>query len=143
MKEPTKEGYKVIFCKLLNTDPSKFNYNDFMKFYIMSLDLWMFSEGTTKGHVIVYDITGVSLGHATRINPLGLKKFLFYLQDALPVRLKGIHYLNTNAFLDMILNMAKPFMKKELVELVRILLVYEITSNNSFINLISWSHDTL
>ena len=95
-----------------------------MKFYNMALDLWMYSEGTMKGHVIVFDINGISFGHAARLNPMGLNKFLFYLQEGLPVKLKGLHYLNTNPVMDIILNMMKPFMKKELMDMVSFFFIF-------------------
>ncbi|XP_014219023.1 alpha-tocopherol transfer protein-like [Copidosoma floridanum] len=116
----TKEGYSVIFAKLIDFDPSKYVYNDNMKFFSMSIDLWMYSHGTIKGHIILVDTSNVAFGHAARINPLGLKKFLYYLQEALPVRLKGLHFMNTNAAMDVILNMMKPFMKKELTEMLHL-----------------------
>lgn len=84
----------------------------------MILDIWLHSEGTTKGHVILADMSGLSLGHVTRLNPLTSKKFMVYLQDALPVRLKGLHFMNSNAALDLMLQMIKPLMKKELTEVV-------------------------
>lgn len=99
-------------------DPSRFNYNECMKFFTMILDLWIYSEGPIKGHVLVFDIAGFSFGHATKLNIGGLRKFLSYLQDALPVRLKSMHYLNTNKLLDMILSMVRPFMKKEILNMV-------------------------
>ena len=84
----------------------------------MLIDLWLYGEGTIKGHIILIDIANVSLGHAARLNPMGLKKFLYYLQEALPVRLKGLHFMNTSSVMDVILNMMKPFMKKELMDMV-------------------------
>ena len=107
-----------MFAKLIDFDASKYVYNDGMKHFNMILDLWLYGEGTMNGHVLLFDVSNVALGHAARISPMGLKKFLFYLQEGLPVRLKGLHFMNTNAAMDVILNMMKPFMKKELINMV-------------------------
>jgi hypothetical protein len=42
------------------------------------------------------------------------------LQEGLPVRLKGIHVLNTQSIVDKIMILVKPFMKKELLSMVNI-----------------------
>ena len=36
----------------------------------------------------------------------------------MPIRLTGIHYVNTVPFINIIMNMMKPFMKKELMDKV-------------------------
>lgn len=118
LNQTTKEGYKIIFGKLIDTDPSHYVYNDCMKYFCMVIDLWLYTEGTTNGHIIVFDMEGVVLGHAARLSPLGLKKFLCYLQEGLPVRLKGLHFMNTVPVMDIILGMMKPFMKKELMDML-------------------------
>ncbi|XP_066592372.1 alpha-tocopherol transfer protein-like [Prorops nasuta] len=120
LRMPTKEGHRIIFGKLIDFDASHYVYNDCMKYFNMVLDLWLYEEGTVEGHIILVDMQGVTLGHAGRLNPLGLKKFLYYLQEGLPVRLKGLHFVHTSAVMDIILNMMKPFMKKELMDVLHL-----------------------
>lgn len=120
LKLTSKEGHKIVFCKLMDCDPSHYVYNDCMKYFLMTVDLWLATEGTGPGHIILVDMEGVTFGHAGRLSPMGLKKFLYYLQDGLPVRLKGLHFMNTSAVMDVILNMMKPFMKKELLEVLHV-----------------------
>lgn len=114
----SKEGHKIIYCRLVDSDPSHYVYNDHIKYFIMVIDLWLALEGTCDGHIILVDMAPIVLGHAGRLSPLGLKKFLYYLQEGMPVRLKGLHFMNTSAVMDIILNMMKPFMKKELMDVV-------------------------
>lgn len=116
---PTKEGYKLVYGRLINYEPSHFVYNDVMKYFSMVVDLWLYTEGTAEGHVIIIDMTGVTFAHAGRLSPMGIKKYLYYLQEAIPIRLKGLHFINTNAVMDIILSMMKPFIKKELMDVVR------------------------
>lgn len=114
----TREGHKIIYGRLIDFEPSNYVYNDGMKYLNMVIDLWLRTEGTTAGHVILFDTKNVAFGHVGRLSPMGLKKFLVYLQDALPVRLKGLHFMNTSSVMDVILNMMKPFMKKELMDML-------------------------
>ncbi|XP_020280803.1 alpha-tocopherol transfer protein-like [Pseudomyrmex gracilis] len=114
----TKEGYKIIYGRLLDSDASNFVYNDVMKILNMVIDLWLYTEGTCDGHIILFDMKNVSFGHVGRLSPMGLKKFLYYLQDGLPVRLKGFHFMNASPVIDVILNMMRPFMKKQLMDML-------------------------
>lgn len=114
----TPDGYAILYGRLIDFDASHYNYNDCMKLWNMINDLWLYEHGTNKGHIFVVDVAGVVLGHAGRLSPLGLKKYLTYLQDGLPVRLKGLHFINSVSVMEIILNMMKPFMKKELMDIV-------------------------
>ncbi|XP_076181269.1 alpha-tocopherol transfer protein-like [Ptiloglossa arizonensis] len=117
LDKKTDDGYSILYGTLIDRDPSHYVYNDAMKFLSMVVDLWLYKEGTTPGHVILFDIKDVAFGHAARLNPVGLKKYLFFLQEGLPVRLKGFHFMNITPVMDVILNMMKPFMKKELLDM--------------------------
>ncbi|XP_071638276.1 alpha-tocopherol transfer protein-like [Temnothorax longispinosus] len=116
----TKEGYKLVYSRLIDYEPSRFVYNDVMKYFSMVVDLWLYTEGTAEGHIIIIDMAGVTFAHAGRLSPMGIKRYLYYLQEAIPIRLKGLHFINTNAVMDIILSMMKPFMKKELMEVLHI-----------------------
>ncbi|XP_062125107.1 alpha-tocopherol transfer protein-like [Drosophila sulfurigaster albostrigata] len=114
----TPEGYRVIVGKLSDLTTANFNYADLMKLYCMIFDLWMYEDGIQKGHVIVIDLKGCSLGHVARIGLLQMKKFLFYLQEAAAVRLIGFHFINIVPFMDKIMALMTPFMKKELTSIL-------------------------
>ncbi|XP_011313166.1 alpha-tocopherol transfer protein [Fopius arisanus] len=116
----TPEGYEIVYGRLIDFDPSHYTWNDTMKLWNMVTDLWIREKATMKGHLFVVDITGVTFGHAGRLSPLGFKKYLTFLQDALPVRLKGLHFIHSSPVMEVILAMMKPFMKKELLDILHI-----------------------
>lgn len=47
-----------------------------------------------------------------------IKSFLQFVQEAIPIKLKAIHVLNSVYFVDKILAILKPFMKMELMKMV-------------------------
>ncbi|CAL1683209.1 unnamed protein product [Lasius platythorax] len=118
LEQKTKEGYIMTFGKLLDPDPSKFDYLECMKYLFMTCEVQNVIRGTSQGLVIVLDASGLSFGHIARINLMSMKKILYYIQEAIPVRLKAIHVLNTMPVIDTLLNMIKPFAKAELLKLV-------------------------
>ncbi|XP_067015217.2 alpha-tocopherol transfer protein-like [Anabrus simplex] len=116
----TPEGYKVMLCRLMDLDPSHYDLAETIKVFLMISDLWQMSEGTAPGFVIAFDMDGVAFGHLTRLSIGPFKKFFYYLQEAMPVRLQGLHFFNLVPFTDKIMAMIKPFMKKELLEMLHL-----------------------
>lgn len=114
----TPQGYQVIFHRLQQFEPSKYIFQDSVKILSMSIDACLHVEGTVPGYIFLFDMTGVRLGHLLRLNVGQMSKFFLYLQEGMPVRLKGIHILNTKSIVDKIMFIIKPFMKKELLSLI-------------------------
>lgn len=96
----------------------------------------LLEEGCVEGHIIILDLTDVSLSHVARLSPMAIKNFLYYLQEALPFRLKGLHFINIVPFVDKIVFLMKPFMKKELWEVFHLhssmSTVYEMIDSSVF-----------
>ena len=90
----SKQGYKLLFGKLIDSDPSHFSFEDCNKYIFMECDLIGLRNGTCDGYVFIADMSNVSLGHVGRLSPMGLKKLLTYIQEAIPVRLRGLHFIN-------------------------------------------------
>ena len=88
-----------------------------MKVLFMCLDAILYDD-LPKGLIMIFDMKGVGLMHLARVNLVAVRKFFYYLQEALPIQLKAIHVLNTVSFLDRILKIIRPFMKQEIFELV-------------------------
>ncbi|OXU16809.1 hypothetical protein TSAR_005528 [Trichomalopsis sarcophagae] len=95
LEKRTKEGYKIILTRLIDTDANNYVFNDAIKFLNMVLDICVHEEGTSEGYVIVVDLNGANISHTTRLTWLGLKKFMLYIHKAAPIKWKGLHYINT------------------------------------------------
>ncbi|KAK5638337.1 hypothetical protein RI129_012632 [Pyrocoelia pectoralis] len=117
---PTKtpENYKIFYTRLIDLDPAKFVFADLMRIMDMNLVMETMESSTCDGLVIVCDFENTTIGHLLKTSVMEVKKFLTYLQEALPVRLKAIHFINVGRVVDLLLPLAKPFIKKELLECV-------------------------
>nr|XP_012153875.1 PREDICTED: alpha-tocopherol transfer protein-like [Megachile rotundata]XP_012153876.1 PREDICTED: alpha-tocopherol transfer protein-like [Megachile rotundata]XP_012153877.1 PREDICTED: alpha-tocopherol transfer protein-like [Megachile rotundata]XP_012153878.1 PREDICTED: alpha-tocopherol transfer protein-like [Megachile rotundata] len=114
----SKQGYKILLSKLVDPDPAHYSFDEVTKYFFMASDLIGLNNGTCDGYIFIGDSANLSLGHVGRLSAMGMKKLVMYVQEAIPVRLKGIHFINTPPVMDVILNMAKPFMKKELWNMI-------------------------
>ncbi|KFB46959.1 AGAP004785-PA-like protein [Anopheles sinensis] len=84
----------------------------------MCLDLWMRLEGNANGHIMLMDMHGMHLSHMTKLNMGAAKKHMFYVPEALPIRLKQIHFINVVPFMNQIMFLTKPFMRKDVQEMI-------------------------
>ncbi|XP_046400464.1 alpha-tocopherol transfer protein-like [Ischnura elegans] len=114
-----KGGFRIYFASLQNFEPANFDFENSLKAFIMMTDVNLMHETQVPGYVLVLDATGVCLGHIPRISIPMLKKFLIYVQEAMPIRLKQIHVINAQAIVDKIYAIAKPFLKGEIIEIIQ------------------------
>ncbi|XP_031329898.1 alpha-tocopherol transfer protein-like [Photinus pyralis] len=80
----------------------------------MGIIFELFRNGTSDGLVVVCDLEGITFAHMLRINFSTLRNWFTYLQDAVPIRLKAIHFLNAVGLLDSMMAVIKPIVRNEL-----------------------------
>ncbi|XP_050679409.1 alpha-tocopherol transfer protein-like isoform X1 [Leptidea sinapis] len=114
----TKEGHVILYGHLMNYDPKYFNLQEIIKATFMIIDIWQHEEGTWPGLHLVIDFQGATLRHIAKFDLINIQRFLYFLQEAILLRLRGLHYINAPTFIDKLLAMVKPFMKKELLDML-------------------------
>uniref|UniRef100_A0A182Q2V4 CRAL-TRIO domain-containing protein n=1 Tax=Anopheles farauti TaxID=69004 RepID=A0A182Q2V4_9DIPT len=114
----TKEGYKMVYTRLLTSDVTEFNHPQVLKLMTMCLDLWVKMEGNANGHIMLTDMQGMHLGHMGKLNMAAIKKHMFYVQEALPIRLKQMHFINVVPFMSRLMFLVRPFMRKDVQEMI-------------------------
>ncbi|KAL0104677.1 hypothetical protein PUN28_016371 [Cardiocondyla obscurior] len=115
-----RNGNRIIFHRLADTRPSQYVFNDGVKLLLMSIDANLYTDGCSPGYIFLFDMNGVRLGHLTRLSINSLRRFFEYLQEGMPVRLKAIYVLNAVWFMDKVLALIKPFMKREVYEMLHL-----------------------
>uniref|UniRef100_A0A8D8FQW3 Alpha-tocopherol transfer protein-like n=2 Tax=Culex pipiens TaxID=7175 RepID=A0A8D8FQW3_CULPI len=120
LPQTTPEGYKVVLFRLSDTDPTHFSQRNLLRFSHICMQQVLEEHGMAAGHVIINDMTGMSLGHMRRMELFMSKNHMTFIQEAAPIRLKGSHMVNVVPFVDTLMKLMKPMMKRELYELVHL-----------------------
>ncbi|CAH2093453.1 unnamed protein product [Euphydryas editha] len=82
-------------------------------------DACLNKRGPQPGHIFLFDMQGVRLGHLTRVSLSSLRKFFQYVQEAMPVRMREIHVFNTEPIVDKLLLLIRPFMDKKFFDMIK------------------------
>ncbi|XP_046964463.1 clavesin-1-like isoform X2 [Vanessa cardui] len=137
LPEPTVNGYKAVYCRLIDEDPKRYMFGDIIRAFMMVFDLLQYEEGTWPGFVLLLDMDLASVGHLARIDISLLKQVLFFHQECMLIKLKELHFLNAPYFMDKVMMMLKPFMKKSLMDIIKVHergsdSLYKYVQKNSF-----------
>ncbi|XP_060533912.1 retinaldehyde-binding protein 1-like isoform X2 [Cylas formicarius] len=117
MPNRTRDNMAVVICGLRDTSYSNFYVESQIKVTLMLVDL-ICRDNPANGFIFVINLKGVGIMHVTRLKLSVVKKFFQYLQEALPIQLKQIHILNTSFVFDRIISVLKPFMHKDLYDMI-------------------------
>ncbi|XP_012054987.1 PREDICTED: clavesin-2-like [Atta cephalotes] len=115
-----QNGNWIIVQRLADPRPSQYIFNDSLKLLFMSYDANLYTNGCSEGYILLVDMANTRFGHLTRLSINSLRKALEYVQEGIPLRLKGIYVVNAIWFMDKIIAIMRPFMKQELFEMIRI-----------------------
>ncbi|XP_034828195.1 alpha-tocopherol transfer protein-like isoform X1 [Maniola hyperantus] len=126
LPEKSCQGYDLIYHRLHNTEPSKYHLEPGCKVLLMTVDACLSKRGPQPGHIFLFDMQGVKLGHLTRVSlsfqkdrQRTLRKFFQYVQEAMPVRMREIHVFNSEPIVDKLLMLIRPFMDKKFFDMIK------------------------
>ncbi|EFA04969.1 clavesin-1 [Tribolium castaneum] len=107
----------IHFFKLNDTNYRNFDLITSMKLAFMVIDISQ-RRNPPSDLIVVIDMKGATLMHLTCIKLGAIKKFIDFLQEAMPLRIQQIHVLNANYIFDKALAIGRVFMKNELMEMI-------------------------
>ncbi|XP_045770679.1 uncharacterized protein LOC123871121 [Maniola jurtina] len=112
------KNYRVIYNALMDHDTKNFVFTDVIRTALMLMDVTQYRDGTAPGYLILIDLNGVTLGHITKLDLQTVQQLIYFLQEAILIRLMGVHFLNAPPFVDRLMMILKSFIKKELMNMV-------------------------
>lgn len=102
-------------------DAGVYNIQEVMKVSGLLNDVLMMEDDnmTVAGQIGVIDLAGVTMAHLIQMQPAFVKKMTMLMQDATPIRQKGIHYINAPKGFEQLFNLFKSFMNEKMKTRVR------------------------
>lgn len=71
-------------------------------------------ETQVHGAVVIFDMDGLSLQQTWQFTPAFAKRIVDWLQDSVPMRIKGIHIINQPKIFQIVFALFKPFLREKL-----------------------------
>ncbi|KAK7590773.1 hypothetical protein V9T40_002386 [Parthenolecanium corni] len=126
----------LFFGGLTCFEPEKLDVADAVGLFFSLVDIHSNLEPYAPGWRIILDAKGFTFGHLVKLTAsLGaIKKTICYLQDAMQIRLKGIHVINTSPVIVQFVGIIKPFMKKHLYEMIHLYTPAEIDNFHEIVH---------
>ncbi|CAH1275671.1 unnamed protein product [Diabrotica balteata] len=115
----TEENDVYHYFNLHDSNYRNFEMIPVMKVSYMLMDIAQ-EKNPPSGLFVIIDMKGAGIMHMTRIKMGAIKKYLQFLQEGFPMRLKMIHILNGVYFMDKILALVQVFIKSEMMHMLKI-----------------------
>ncbi|KAK0158968.1 hypothetical protein PV328_009902 [Microctonus aethiopoides] len=96
-------------------DPSKISADQmFRLFYLVHEAALLEEETQVRGVVVIMDFDGLSMKQVMGLTPSFSMRLLTFIQDAMPIRLKEVHFVKQPFLFDIVWRMFKPFTREKL-----------------------------
>ncbi|XP_078046646.1 retinaldehyde-binding protein 1 isoform X1 [Augochlora pura] len=116
LKGRDHKGRRVMVVNSGKTwDPSKVTANQILRLFYLVHDVAMLEPETQiNGTVVIMDFEELSMKQVKGLTPSYSMKLLTFIQEAMPLRLKEVHFVKQPFLFNMIWQMFKPFVKEKL-----------------------------
>lgn len=118
------KGRRVLLVNLGSTwNPSKVSADQLLRIlYLVHLAAMLEPATQIKGAVVIMDYKGLGMKQVGALTPAFAMKLMSFIQDAMPLRLKEIHFVNNPMLFNIAWKIIKPLVKEKLNK--RVSLVY-------------------
>ncbi|XP_055374894.1 alpha-tocopherol transfer protein-like [Condylostylus longicornis] len=132
----TEEGYVVYMVRFIDNDLDKFNFEAWIKSIFIFFDLQnscLDDNGFSNGEIMVFDMTGLTLKHLTKLNIALLANSISFFEKVITFKIRSIQIINCQPSLDKLLVLIKPLIRKKLFERLKFHLPTEMDKFYEFV----------
>lgn len=116
LKNCDQKGRRVLIvnCGKL-WDPSTVPSDEmFRMLYMVHIAAQLEEETQVRGVVCIMDFDGLAMKQVKALSPSFSKRLLTFIQDAMPLRMKEVHFVKQPFIFNMVWTLFKPFVKEKL-----------------------------
>ncbi|CAO1416038.1 unnamed protein product [Diamesa tonsa] len=119
-------NHKMIITRLNDVNPDNFEYDNLVRSFFIGTDVFLRRTDDSlpnrihEGDIPIYDMSGYSLKHLTKITLSTMRSYMKFTQEAMPVKLKQIHLINVSPLTNKFLTLARPFINSEVREMLKL-----------------------
>jgi len=96
-------------------NPSKVTCDQIFRLFYLIHELAIHEQETQiYGTVVIMDFDGLSMKQVTGLSPSFSMRLLSFIQDAMPLRLKEVHFVKQPFLFNLVWQMFKPFVREKL-----------------------------
>ncbi|XP_077990750.1 alpha-tocopherol transfer protein-like [Glandiceps talaboti] len=109
------DGRRVFIFRPGQINTEKLDLLPAIRTTVMFMEKLLEDEETqVNGVVVIGDFGNMTMAHATSLGPNTARKIADVIQNALPLRMKALHYVNQPKFFDAMFSLFKPFFGEKL-----------------------------
>ncbi|XP_059221311.1 clavesin-2 [Stomoxys calcitrans] len=117
LSQRDRRGRKVVTFTAANWNTNKYRLQDIYRALLLTLDKLLEDvQNQALGFVIIVDWTNFTYRQSTHLTPKILKTMIEGLQDCMPIKFKGIHFIAQPWYVELALSVIKPFFKENIKE---------------------------
>jgi hypothetical protein len=126
----TKNNMRVSIGRLFDLDPENLDLSQHYRSQFMLMDLGfsvMFDGKVNDGEIGIMDLKGFTAKHLWKVvqNLSLVKLYTKYVQEAVPMKIHQNHFVNCSSVVSKLISIARPFIKKEVFEVLHFHTTYE------------------
>ncbi|XP_054284199.1 alpha-tocopherol transfer protein-like isoform X2 [Macrosteles quadrilineatus] len=111
-----QEGRRMLVLELgKKWKHNKCSLDEVFKGAVLFMEAAMLEPETQiSGAEVIFDMDGLSMQQTMQFTPSFAKRIVDWLQDSVPLRIKGIHIVNQPYIFNIVFNLFKPFLREKL-----------------------------
>lgn len=116
LKNCDQQGRRVLIVNCGELwDPCQIPADDvFRMLYLVHIAAQLEPETQVRGCVCIMDFDGLSMKQVKALSPSFSKRLLTFIQDAMPLRMKEVHFVKQPFIFKLVWSLFKPFVREKL-----------------------------
>ncbi|ALC38824.1 CG5958 [Drosophila busckii] len=116
LKNCDQKGRRVLIVNSGKLwDPNEIPSDEmFRMLYMVHIAAQLEEETQVRGVVVIMDFDGLAMKQVKALSPSFSKRLLTFIQEAMPLRMKEVHFVKQPFIFNMVWTLFKPFVKEKL-----------------------------